>query len=76
MKKIKIESRWVVKSNDSRYIINREKDGGLIILDCDVLEPNDPDSMEGLFYVAPEAAKVFLALMKSAIALDAKTHDD
>ncbi len=68
----KISSRWVVKSDDSRYIINREKDGGLILLDCSVLEPNDPDSMEGLFYIAPSEADAFLALMKTALVLDAK----
>jgi len=69
----KIQSRWVVKSNDSRYIINREKDGGLILLDCSVLEPNDPESMEGLFYIAPQEAEAFLSLMKAAIELDEKT---
>lgn len=68
----KIKSRWVVKSDDSRYIINREVDGGLIFLDCSVLEPNDPDSMEGLFYVAPGEADAFLAALKTAIALDEK----
>lgn len=71
--KRKMQSRWVVKSADSRYIINREKDGGLILLDCSVLEPDDPDSMAGLFYVAPEEAGAFLALVKSALALDGKT---
>ena len=69
----KIQSRWVVKSDDSRYIINREKDGGLILLDCSVLEPNDPDSMEGLFYIAPPEAQAFLSLMKAAIELDGKS---
>jgi len=68
----KIKSRWVVKSDDSRYIINREKDGGLILLDCSVLEPDDPDSMEGLFYIAPTEANAFLALMKTALVLDEK----
>lgn len=72
MKK-KLDSRWVVKSNDNRYIINRENDGGLILLDCSVLEPDDPDSMAGLFYVAPEEADAFLALVKSALALDGET---
>lgn len=68
----KIKSRWVIKSDDSRYIINREEDGGLILLDCAVLEPNDPDSMEGLFYISPADARVFLTLMKAAVALDEK----
>jgi hypothetical protein len=70
--KHKIKSRWVVKSDDSRYIINREVDGGLILLDCAVLEPNDPDSREGLFYVAPEDVHSFLTAMKAGLALDAK----
>ena len=69
----KIGSRWVVKSDDARYIINREKDGGLILLDCAVLEPNDPDSMEGLFYIAPGDADTFLSAMKAALALDEKS---
>lgn len=68
----KTANRWVVKSDDSRYIINREKDGGLILLDCSVLEPNDPDSMVGLFYVAPDEADAFLKIMKAAVALDEK----
>ncbi len=72
--KHKIKSRWVIKSDDSRYIINREVDGGLILLDCAVLEPNDPDSMEGLFYIAPEDANTFLATMKAALELDAKSE--
>jgi hypothetical protein len=70
----KIQSRWVVKSDDSRYIINREKDGGVILLDCAVLEPNDPDSMEGLFYIAPADAEAFLNTMKAALALDEQSN--
>ena len=69
----KTANRWAVKSDDSRYIINREKDGGLILLDCSVLEPNDPDSMVGLFYIAPDEAESFLKIMKAAVILDEKT---
>lgn len=66
----KIKSRWVVTSDDSRYIINREKDGGVILLDCAVIDPNDPESSVGLFYISPEDAPTFLSAMKTALALD------
>ncbi|MEI6169244.1 MAG: hypothetical protein WCS52_18835 [bacterium] len=66
----KIKSRWVVTSDDSRYIINREKDGGVILLDCAVIDPNDAESSVGLFYISPDDAPAFLSAMKTAIALD------
>ena len=65
----KKKCRWVAESQDGRFVIECRNDGCLIVVDCDHMNPNDDDSMDGIICIQPNDAEVFLTVMKAALDL-------
>ena len=66
------DSIWVAESKTGRFIMDRTDDGGLMIVDCAMLDPDDEESGDGMFPVMPEDAEEFLAVMRKAVEMDLK----
>ena len=65
----KTKCRWMAESKDGRFIIECRRDGCLIVVDCDQMNPTDDDSMDGIICVQPTDTDAFLTVMKSALQL-------
>lgn len=65
----KKKCRWIAESQDQRFVIECRHDGCLIVVDCDQMNPNDEDSMDGIICIKPDDAGAFLTVMKSALDL-------
>ena len=65
----KNKCRWIAESKDGRFVIECRHDGCLIVVDCDQMNPNDDDSIDGIICIQPTDAEAFLTVMKSALDL-------
>ncbi len=65
-------SKWQAESESGQFVIDRVDDGGMILIDHALLDPDDDDCELGIFAIMPENAEEFLAVMRKAIELDSK----
>jgi len=70
IQKPKFTSKWRVESDDGRFEIDRCSDGGLVIVDRAVWNPDDKDDMQGIFTVLPEDRILFMQIIKTALATE------
>jgi hypothetical protein len=66
------DSRWIAESKTGRFSIDRTADGGLMIVDYAMVDPDDEDSLDGMLPILPEEAEEFLGMMRKAVKLDQK----
>jgi len=62
-----MKSIWTCENKDGRFIIDRTVDGGLFLVDCALINPDDEEDMSHIFSFDPEDADEFLDLMKRAV---------
>lgn len=70
VQKSKVISKWCVESHDGRFVIDRCSDGGLVIVDHALMNPDDDKDVDGIFCVMREDRIIFMELMKKAVAMD------
>jgi hypothetical protein len=66
------DRKWMAESESGQFVIDRADDGGLILIDHALLDPDDDDCEMGIFAIMPENSEEFLAVMRKALELDSK----